>query len=343
MRRTLIGIVLLVLLGGIAGNAGAQVLGTNWEAVFYNNATFSGEVIATVEYPFGLNFNWGNGGPRDNDGELIPGFNADNFSARFTSTQTFASPGTYTFRVLANDSVRMTINGEIVLDRLNLVVQDGSYATFEFQRTLEAGEVEMLVEYVEYLGNALLQVQWGFAFNGVTEFSEDFEEEGGQPGVPPGWKLDKRNGDKRVCNDDAATPPIVVAYSGSCAFRFRGGKGEAALLAYNQPMTDNSRDFLVSFQLYLNAPDPAARGVARVVVVRPNGTQVVVAKIPIRQTTGYQQFTRQVSVLGRIRTARIEIRHTSPAGQVLIDELSLKLDGPAALGSAQRVPLALAR
>jgi uncharacterized protein YraI len=140
----------------------AQNLGTNWQAQFYPNTTFSGTPTSVV-YPGGISFNWGLGPPLDANNAPVTGMPNDNFSARFTSLQAFPVAGNYTFRVLANDGVRVTINGNVVLSQLNTVVTDGTTAEYQFTQTLAAGNVSFVVEYVEFLGSAALQFQWSNA------------------------------------------------------------------------------------------------------------------------------------------------------------------------------------
>lgn len=140
----------------------AQNLGTNWTGQFYNSTTLSGAPVATISYPNGLCFNWGQGAPRTDGGQcvagtVIPGVNADGFSARFTSTQTF-QPGTYTFIIRVNDGVRLLINGFSVLEQLNTQVAS-NFAEYTVTQVLN-GPVNLEVQYVDFTGDAILQVQW---------------------------------------------------------------------------------------------------------------------------------------------------------------------------------------
>lgn len=159
----LIFVAVLCLVPGILVSdvAEAQILGTNWTGQFYNTNNLSGGVVATAAYPNGLNFNWGNGGPRDSTGNVIPGVNSDNFSALFSSSQNITQPGSYRFTVRVNDGVRVRINGQLLLDRFTQVAA-GSFAEYVFNTNLNAGANSMEVEYVDFTNEAILQVQWAF-------------------------------------------------------------------------------------------------------------------------------------------------------------------------------------
>lgn len=154
----------------------AQEVGTNWTAQFYNNTTFSGSPQGAF-YANGLNFNWGAGPPLQSDNVTpVPGINADNFSARFTSQQNIVTPGVYRFTVRAKDGVRVTINGQVYLDQINRQVPAGQFVEDVFNANLNAGANTMLVEYTHFVDNAILQVQWGLTTNVGTGVATPTEE-----------------------------------------------------------------------------------------------------------------------------------------------------------------------
>lgn len=164
----LTGALLLIGLVAAENPAQAQQVGTNWTGQFFKSTDLSGPVIATVNYPNGLQFNWGQGVPRQSDGLTpVPGFDpnnpadADNFSARFTSVQNITQAGRYRFLIRVNDGVRMIVNGTQFLNRFD-PVPDGQFAEYTFEADLFLGNNTMEVQYVDFSGTAILQVQWGF-------------------------------------------------------------------------------------------------------------------------------------------------------------------------------------
>jgi hypothetical protein len=171
MKRTSLGILLVMVVAAAfltlsSAPASAQLTGTNWTGTFFNDVSLQ-TPVATEAYPNGLYFNWGGGPPLKADNATpVAGVGADNFSARFTSTQVFAQAGTYTFTLYVDDGARVIINGVTVLDQFNANTGTG-YRTFTFQQNFTANQsVGITVEYVEFTGSAVLVFQWGVAGGG---------------------------------------------------------------------------------------------------------------------------------------------------------------------------------
>ena len=145
--------------------------GNNWTAQFFNTVDLDasgGAVVAVAGFPAGINSNWGAGQPTDGSGTLLTTVNADNFSARFTSTQVF-SDGVYDFTIAADDGARLFVDGVLVFDAF----ATGGLTTDTVQRTMTAGNHTLVVEYLEVTGNAVIQVQWFLSGTG------------GVPGITP--------------------------------------------------------------------------------------------------------------------------------------------------------------
>lgn len=172
MKRTVLGVLLVLLVFALAisfltAPVMAQNTGTGWLGTFYNTTDLSGAPVATdVPYPTGVFENWGSGPPLDDNGQPIPNVNADNFSARFVSSQVFTTGGLYTFTVYVDDGARILINGAVVLDQFSPNTT-GTYRTFTFQQNITANStVAMEIQYVEFTGQAVMSFQWGLASGG---------------------------------------------------------------------------------------------------------------------------------------------------------------------------------
>jgi uncharacterized protein YraI len=157
--------------------------GTNWTATLFPNTSLSGSGV-TVAGVSAINFNWGTGAPNIN-GTTITGCTpvstpdcSDNFSVRFTSSQTF-SAGTYQFVVAADDTVRVLIDGGVALDKFNPTL-GRPLTTDTFNVNLTAGIHNITVEYNEFIGEAIIQVQWFLQGQGGTPGSF------GTPVIPVG-------------------------------------------------------------------------------------------------------------------------------------------------------------
>src|SRR5690606_7143118 len=148
------GLFVVLLLIGLLITAGrALEFGVGWTGIFYDNTSFSGNVAATVTNINGLNFIWP-AVPTIN-GVAVPNIGADNFSSRFTSSQTFAQ-ARYQFTITFDDNVRVFIDGVNVFEDFS----GGPVKTRTFDRDMTAGVHSLTVEFVEITQDAVLQFQW---------------------------------------------------------------------------------------------------------------------------------------------------------------------------------------
>jgi glucose/arabinose dehydrogenase/PKD repeat protein len=106
-------------------------------AHYYDNPTFSGTPAVTRQ-DANINFVWGDGSPDP----VLP---VDDFSVRWTKTQHFGA-GRYTFTAVADDGVRLYIDGK------RAISQWQGPANTEFTHTVELGEGNHTIrmDYVEY-------------------------------------------------------------------------------------------------------------------------------------------------------------------------------------------------
>jgi type IV pilus assembly protein PilY1 len=132
---------------------------------YYNNAnkTLTGTPTVTVAQDT-VDHDWGSGSP-------VTGIGADNFAARFTGTFTAPSTGTYTFRVRADDGVRLWISG---VQLINKWIDQGP-TSYDATVLLTAGQsFDVKIEYYENGGGAVMQFLWKKPTdNGFNTFTSD--------------------------------------------------------------------------------------------------------------------------------------------------------------------------
>ncbi|GAB4423286.1 MAG: hypothetical protein Kow00106_20330 [Anaerolineae bacterium] len=177
--------------------------GTQWNAQYFNNPTLSGSPVVT-RIDDRIDFNWAGGSPD-------PAVPADNFSARWTKTVNFPTSGKWTFRVGADDGVRMWIDVTPIVDEWH--GNPEGYRTYEVSiDQLTAGNHDLKVEYYEAGGNAGVKVEWYFSGGGG----------GGAPAAgtvygPASWNASYYN------NLDLSGAPSLTRVDGDINFDWGAG------------------------------------------------------------------------------------------------------------------------
>lgn len=137
-------------LGGDEGDAPvpAPPSGTGLLGSYYAGTALAGApLLQRVE---AVNFNWGNAAPAS-------GVPADGFSVRWTGTVTVPTTGSYRFRTVSDDGVRLWVNGT---QRINNWTDHGSTTDTSAAFSLSAGRRSITLEYYERAGGAVIQLQW---------------------------------------------------------------------------------------------------------------------------------------------------------------------------------------
>ncbi|MFN2273054.1 MAG: LysM peptidoglycan-binding domain-containing protein [Anaerolineae bacterium] len=127
--------------------SGAAAPTTGWQAEFFNNENLEGDPVVTRVDPW-IGFEWEGDGP-------APGVWADGFSARWTTTMHLDADH-YRFCTMSDDGSRIWVNGELVLDEWhanNGIAYCGTYYA-------TTGDYEVVVEYYEHGGKALIYMWW---------------------------------------------------------------------------------------------------------------------------------------------------------------------------------------
>jgi PA14 domain len=114
---------------------------------YFKGKTLAAPVISS-ETTSAIKYNWQNGSPN-------PTVPVDNFSGRWQGQYTFAA-GQYIFRVLADDGVRLKVDGQIVADGW----KDQAATEYKVTLPLTAGSHLIEVEYYEGYGGARLEADW---------------------------------------------------------------------------------------------------------------------------------------------------------------------------------------
>lgn len=116
-------------------------------ACYYNNIDFTN--LAVTRTDAAIDFKWFEGSP---DQLISP----DTFSAHWAGNFTFVA-GTYNFTAIADDGVRLTIDGTVILDKMI----DQSEKWYTVPVMLTAGSHLIVLDYYENGGDATAKLFWG--------------------------------------------------------------------------------------------------------------------------------------------------------------------------------------
>ncbi len=140
-----------------------------FNAIFWNNKTFSGDVVATthVNQPFTFSTK-GNVG-------FAPGVNLTDFSAKFESTFTASKTGDVLFKIAGHDAYRVSVNGKYVIENLHL---GRAFKRDYVLKAVKGEKYDILVEYFKAdMGGAALTFDFGYAqdinFDAIAQSVKD--------------------------------------------------------------------------------------------------------------------------------------------------------------------------
>ena len=152
----------LVLLGLALDGAPVAAAPGDWWGEYFDNPYLGGSPVLT-RYDSALNFGWGTGGP----GSGVPD---DNFSARWTREAWFQG-GTYRFKVLSDDGVRLWVGDQLVVDEW----RDRWASYIYVDQYIATGTYQVKVEYFEHIGDATISLGWSRVVGGETWVGEYFD------------------------------------------------------------------------------------------------------------------------------------------------------------------------
>ncbi len=120
----------------------------SWRAEYFDNVSLS-EFPALIRDEETIEFDWGNSSP-----EPVT-IDPDRFSARWTRTVDFVR-GQYRFFVTVDDGARLWVDERLVVDAW----QTQALRTHTGELYLSGGPAEVMVEYYENTGHAVVMVEW---------------------------------------------------------------------------------------------------------------------------------------------------------------------------------------
>jgi uncharacterized protein YgiM (DUF1202 family) len=194
--------------------------GTNWNASYYNNTDLTGTPVLT-RVDGQIDFNWGTGSPD-------PAVPADNFSVRWTQTVNFPASGQWTFRVGADDGIRMWIDVTQIINEWHGA--PNGYTTYTVTLdALTAGPHELKVEYYEATGNAGVQTQWYQGTSGAPAAAAPASATSSTTGAnsAASWSAQYFN------NTDLSGNPALSRTDGKIDFNWATGSPDGAIQADN--------------------------------------------------------------------------------------------------------------
>ncbi len=122
----------------------------DWRGEYYNNRDLAGNPVM-IRNDGQINFDWGTGAP-------ALGMSQDHFSVRWRRFFSFA-PGQYVVHLRVDDGARLWIGGNKLIDQWQL----GADRTFSAPIALGGGSYEIVLEYFENDGQALVRLWWELA------------------------------------------------------------------------------------------------------------------------------------------------------------------------------------
>ena len=121
-----------------------------------------------------VNFDWASSSP-------ATGVTADNFSVRWTGQVQAPVTGNYTFTTMADDGVRLWVNGQLLID--NWVDQAVATRTSAPVALVAGTRYDIRMEYYEHGGLATAQAAVGLSGTGAGRHPADAALCAGEPGA----------------------------------------------------------------------------------------------------------------------------------------------------------------
>ena len=118
-----------------------------WRGEYYTNRDLNGSA-ALIRTDYSIDFDWARGAP-------APGIPADDFSVRWTGVASFEG-GTYRFKVLVDDGVRLFVDNNLVLSDW----EDGGARDLVVDVGLSSGSHALKLEFYDHTRDARIKLTW---------------------------------------------------------------------------------------------------------------------------------------------------------------------------------------
>jgi hypothetical protein len=151
------------------------------------------------------------------------------------------------------------------------------------------------------------------------------------------WEVKNETGDKIKCNKDKdgdGVPDKIFAYEGTCAFRFKGGTGEASKLVQTVDLTTvtNGAGDIVTLRGWAESKNLTGNSNAKVkvkyadVTAGENGDGKDKVKYEfLPQTAPYYLFTADaLTFADTVTQVKVQFSNKTIAGKLLLDGISLR-------------------
>jgi len=136
-----------------------SAVGTGLSATYFDNINFTGATVVRTDAT--VDFDFGNGSPD-------PAIGPEQFSARWTGQIAAEFGETYTFFARSDDGVRLTIDGQVVIN--DFTDQSASDLGPSGTIVMTAGKkVDILLEWYENSGEAEIHLKWQSPSMGIAQ------------------------------------------------------------------------------------------------------------------------------------------------------------------------------
>jgi hypothetical protein len=129
---------------------------SDWQASYYNNAGLLGSPVF-VRNETEINYDWGGTGPEGGKLGVLP----VHFSVRWSRQVDAGDGGNFVFNVTADDGFRLFVDDQSVTpSNPDQFWQISAPAAHQFQVYLGAGSHHVVLEYLQWEGNASIQLSY---------------------------------------------------------------------------------------------------------------------------------------------------------------------------------------